>query len=68
MIEKTRIKKGRLRMIKPQILNSIPTVENFLRHCQRQDHKSKSVIVREGELSDSLFIILDGSVSLLVEY
>ena len=54
-------------MIKPQILNSIPTVENFLRHCQRQDHKSKSVIVREGELSDSLFLILDGSVSVMVE-
>lgn len=54
-------------MIKPQIINSIPTVENFLRHCQRQDHKSKSIIVREGELSNSLFLILDGSVSVMVE-
>ena len=54
-------------MIKPQIVNAIPTVENFLRHCQRQDHKSKSIIVREGELSDSLFLILDGSVSVQVE-
>lgn len=54
-------------MIKPQIINAIPTIENFLRHCQRQVHKSKSVIVREGEQSDSLFIILEGSVSVMVE-
>ena len=54
-------------MIKPQVTNAIPTVESFLRHCQRQDHKSKSVILKAGELSDSLFIILDGSVSVMVE-
>lgn len=54
-------------MIKPQVLNAIPTIESFLRHCQRQDHKAKSVILREGEVSDSLFIILDGSVSVMVE-
>lgn len=54
-------------MIKPQIVNAIPTVENFLRHCQRQVYKPKSVIVNEGELSDSLFLILDGSVSVMVE-
>lgn len=54
-------------MIKPQIVNAIPNIENFLRHCQRQVHKSKSVIVREGEQSDSLFIILEGSVSVMVE-
>ena len=54
-------------MIKPQIINAIPTIENFLRHCQRQVHKSKSVIVREGEQSDSLYIILEGSVSVMVE-
>ncbi len=54
-------------MIKPRIINAIPTIENFLRHCQRQVHKSKSVIVREGEQSDSLFIILEESVSVMVE-
>lgn len=54
-------------MIKPQVTNAIPTVENFLRHCQRQDHKSKSVILQAGAPSDSLFIILDGSVSVMVE-
>ena len=54
-------------MIKPQILNAIPNVENFLRHCQRQDYKAKSVIMRQGEDSDSLYLILEGSVSVMVE-
>ena len=54
-------------MIKPQILNAIPNVENFLRHCQRQDYKAKSVIMNQGEKSDSLYLILDGSVSVMVE-
>ena len=54
-------------MLKPQLLNAIPTVENFLRHCQRRDYKAKSVILREGENSDFLYLILDGSVSVMVE-
>ena len=54
-------------MIKPQIINAIPSVEAFLRHCQRQDYKAKSVIMRQGEQSDSLYLILDGSVSVMVE-
>ena len=54
-------------MIKPQITNAIPNVEAFLRHCQRQDYKAKSVIMRQGEHSDSLYLILDGSVSVMVE-
>ncbi len=54
-------------MIKPHILQTIPNVENFLRHCQRRDYKSKSVILREGDNSDYLYLILDGSVSVLVE-
>ena len=54
-------------MIKPQILNAIPNVENFLRHCQRQDYKAKSVIMNQGEKGDSLYLILDGSVSVMVE-
>ena len=54
-------------MIKPQVLQAIPNVENFLRHCQRRDYKSKSVILREGDTSDYLYLILDGSVSVMVE-
>ncbi len=54
-------------MIKPQILQKIPNVESFLRHCQRRDYKSKSVILQEGDNSDYLYLILDGSVSVVVE-
>ena len=54
-------------MIKPQIVNTIPNVESFLRYCQRQDYKAKSVVLKQGDVSDSLYLILDGSVSVLVE-
>ena len=54
-------------MIKPQILNAIPGIENFLRYCQRQDFKAKSQIILSGDVSNSLFFILDGSVSVIVE-
>jgi len=42
-------------------------VENFLRHCQRKDYKAKSAILKQGESSGSLYLILDGSVSVMVE-
>ena len=54
-------------MIKPQIVKTIPNVEKFLRYCQRQDYKAKSVVLKQGEVSDSLYLILDGSVSVMVE-
>lgn len=54
-------------MLKPQVVNAIPDVENFLRHCQRRDYKAKEVVLKQGEASDSLHLILDGSVSVMVE-
>ena len=53
-------------MIKPQIINAIPNIENFLRYCQRQDFKSKSQIILPGEASTSMYFILDGSVSVII--
>ena len=53
-------------MIKPQIVNAIPSIEGFLRYCQRQDYKSKSQIILPGDASNSLFFILDGSVSVII--
>lgn len=53
-------------VIKPQIINAIPTIENFLRYCQRQDFKAKSQIILPGEASSSLYFILDGSVSIII--
>lgn len=54
-------------MLKPQIINAIPNIESFLRYCQRQDFKAKSQIILPGAASDSLFFIIDGSVSIIVE-
>jgi CRP/FNR family cyclic AMP-dependent transcriptional regulator len=53
-------------VIKPQIINAIPSIENFLRYCQRQDYKPKSQIILHGDASTSLFFILDGSVSVII--
>ena len=54
-------------MVKPQILRALPNVENFLRHCQRKDYKAKTHVLKQGEVSNSLYLILDGSVSVMVE-
>ncbi len=54
-------------MLKPHIIKSLPNVENFLRHCQRKDFRAKSVVLKQGEQSNSLCLILDGSVSVMVE-
>jgi CRP/FNR family transcriptional regulator, cyclic AMP receptor protein len=54
-------------MLKPQVVRALPNVENFLRHCQRKDYKTKSVVLKQGEASNSLYLILDGSVSIMVE-
>ena len=54
-------------MIKPQVVKAIPNVEQFLRHCQRRHYRDKSEILTEGTLSDTLYLILDGSVSVMVE-
>lgn len=54
-------------MLKPQIINAIPNIENFLRYCQRQDFKAKANIILPGAESDSFFFIIDGSVSIIIE-
>lgn len=54
-------------MLKPHILKTLPNVENFLRHCQRRDYRAKATVLKQGEASASLYLILDGSVSVMVE-
>ena len=54
-------------MLKPQIVKTLPNVENFLRHCQRKDFRAKSTVLKQGEAGNSLCLILDGSVSVMVE-
>lgn len=54
-------------MLNSQIIESIPNLESFLRRCQHRDYKAKSLILKQGELSDSLYLILAGSVTVLVQ-
>jgi len=54
-------------MLRPQLLQAIPNVEEFLRYCEVRDYPNRSTILREGEASDKLYLILDGSVSVMVE-
>ena len=54
-------------MLRPQLLQSIPNVEEFLRFCDVHDYPKKTRIVAEGEASEKLYLILDGSVSVTVE-
>ena len=54
-------------MLKPHITNTIPTVESFLRHCTHRSYASKHSILQEGADSDSLYLILEGSVSVMVQ-
>lgn len=54
-------------MLKPHIVKNLPNVENFLRHCQRKDFRAKATVLKQGEAGNSLCLILDGSVSVMVE-
>lgn len=54
-------------MLRPQLLQAIPNVEEFLRFCEVREYPSRSTIVREGDSGDKLYLILDGSVTVMVE-
>lgn len=54
-------------MLRPQLLQAIPNVGEFLRYCEVRDYPKRATILREGEISDRLYLILDGSVSVTVE-
>ena len=45
----------------------VPNAEAFLVHCERITMKSKSVVFRQGDPSGDLYLILDGSVSVIVD-
>lgn len=45
----------------------VPNAEAFLVHCERITMKSKSVVFRQGDPSEDLYLILDGSVSVIVD-
>ena len=54
-------------MLKPHITNTIPNVESFLRHCNLRIYKPKHIILEQGDDSDFLYLILEGSVSVMLQ-
>lgn len=45
----------------------VPKVEEFLNHCHRRRYPAKSTIIYAGDTSDSLYYIISGSVTVLIE-
>lgn len=54
-------------MLRPQLLQAIPNIGEFLRYCEVREYPKHTTILREGETGDRLYLILDGSVSVTVE-
>ena len=50
-------------LVSKRILNA----EALLVHCEGMEMKSRSVVFRQGERSEDLYLILDGSVSVIVD-
>jgi CRP/FNR family cyclic AMP-dependent transcriptional regulator len=44
-----------------------PALEKFLSHCHRRHYPARTTIIHAGDHSDSLYYIIDGSVSVLIE-
>lgn len=45
----------------------IPNVDNFLSQCHRRRYPSKSTIIYAGDTGDTLYYIIKGSVTVLIE-
>ncbi|HEB82169.1 MAG TPA: cAMP-activated global transcriptional regulator CRP [Gammaproteobacteria bacterium] len=44
-----------------------PSLEHLLKFSHRKTYKTRQIIIREGDVSDSLYYIIEGSVSVLTE-
>ena len=44
-----------------------PSLEHLLKHAHRKIYKTKKTIIHEGDLSSSLYYIIEGSVSVITE-
>lgn len=42
-------------------------IDRFLSHCHRRRYSAKSTIIRAGDKPDTLYFLLDGSVTVLIE-
>ena len=53
--------------IRREIHKINPTLENFLNHSHHRSYDAKSVIIHEGDASNCLYYIIQGSVSVQAE-
>jgi len=44
-----------------------PSLENLLKHSHRKNYEAKNVIIHEGDVPDSLYYIIEGSVNVQAE-
>ena len=44
-----------------------PALDNFLRHCHVKKYAARSTIIHAGDESETLYYIIDGSVSVVIE-
>lgn len=54
-------------MVTVSLTPQVYDVDEFLKHCHRRKYPAKSTIIYAGDSSDSLFYIIDGSVTVLIE-
>jgi CRP/FNR family cyclic AMP-dependent transcriptional regulator len=48
-------------------LANSPAMNRLLEHCHRRTYAAKTVVISVGEISDELYLLLEGSVSVLIE-
>jgi CRP/FNR family cyclic AMP-dependent transcriptional regulator len=44
-----------------------PALDNFLHHCHAKKHDARSTIIHAGDKSETLYYIIEGSVSVVIE-
>ena len=54
-------------MLPPRNVVQEEWLETFLKHSHRRQHASKTTIIHHGDKPDTLYFILDGSVSVVIE-
>ncbi|MDF1766302.1 MAG: cAMP-activated global transcriptional regulator CRP [Gammaproteobacteria bacterium] len=54
-------------MVRQPLTPHISDLDNFLSHCHRRRHPKKATVIYEGDASDTLFYLISGSISVVLE-
>lgn len=54
-------------MVSVALTPHIENVEEFLSHCHRRRYPAKSTLIYAGDVGDSLYYIVEGSVTVMIE-